>query len=160
MFDKLKFWKKEDDVDSILSRYAQEGEQQAQQESAPGAFDQSSMQSSFDSPQPNQMSQSSFDSQQSSQQTQPFGQSSLAHDTLSQQQAFSQTSQDSSFQPQFSGYEQPQQSSTSQSSSNDSFSKRDTELILSRLDLIRAELENVQHRLTVLEQHVKGKKYW
>lgn len=47
-----------------------------------------------------------------------------------------------------------------QSAQTSQASNRDMELILSRLDLIKSEIENVSHRITLLEQELHQKPKW
>ncbi len=144
MFDNLKFWKKKDEIS----------------------------QDSFSQPSTDSQSDPfSFDSSQT-QNPDPFASNTHSEPDFqmpsldSMQSQFSQSTQNpQNTQPTQAVHQQQYQQVPGQTSSSE-MSVRDVELILSRLDLIKSELQNLNHRISLIEQQQRvshdpqQNKYW
>jgi len=128
MFDNLKFWKRHETYDNLDHLHNDDF----------GAFDTHG--------QENSQNQQGFDQ---SQQQQPF------QDPFAQQNNNNNNNQ---FQQQNS-FESPnfQHMQPTQSEEKEIFTKRDVELILSKLDTIKVSLDNLSHRVERLENHKEPK---
>ncbi len=164
--DKLMFWKKEDDFGtqdfSSSNPFGQSAAQQpgfdspspfggdpfsaqSQQSQGFGDSQNGGFASPFDTPDSNPFASPNMASPDAfSQQNQPFGQSSFGTQNQGMSQSFSQNSQNT----------QPLSSGQSHEYGGE-MHKKDIELVLSRLDLIRSEIDNVNHRLNLIEQNMK-----
>jgi hypothetical protein len=139
MFEKLQFWKKREDplptFDTGLSS------------------DSAGMLDPFAQPTQSQPLVDPFASQSSQN---SFSQGMQT--PYSQTQNWNQFNAGANVQQPFGHQSQPSQAQSAPSSS--SLQNRDIDLILSRLDLIKAEVENVSHRMTLLEQELRQKPKW
>ena len=163
MFDKLQFWKKDEDslggnpFDSPTAEghpfgadttnpFTSSAQDKPMGEQIP-SFDQQGTNDPF-STQP-----ASMDYTSEQQPADPF-----AQPQMSSSQATPQTLRSPEY-AQAVSEQQTTQSAATGSQYGGEMQKKDVELILSRLDLIKSELDNVQHKLSLLEQQNQKPKW-
>jgi len=156
-FDKLKFWKKDDDLglenDPFASPeskdpFAEDPVGQATQQQDPLGGQQPAAQDPFSS------QQDPFATQGQSAQQDPFA----SQNQPAQQQFAQQPGQQ--YQQPFGRERYPEMAQQAQPASAPKSSDHDTELILTRLDILKAMLEGINQRLANLERKQSNEYKW